>query len=65
MSDAEHLRPEDWSCPICLAAHATPASHCRRCGAALMLFARLATAARRLAATGHADAVALRQTPRS
>jgi ribosomal protein S27E len=42
----------DFTCPVCGAAHAQPAVQCRRCGAVLLLFARLAVAARRMDAAG-------------
>lgn len=47
--------PSDWTCPVCAAAHAQPALRCRRCGADLLPFVRLAMAARRLRAAGRDD----------
>ena len=44
--------PEDWTCPVCSATHPQPVLRCRRCGAALVQFARLAAAARALRQAG-------------
>lgn len=54
-------QPADFTCPVCGAAHSQPASACRRCGAALLVFARLAATTRLLREQGRAaEADALR-----
>jgi ribosomal protein L40E len=45
---------DDWICAVCGARHETPSPTCRRCGSALLMFARLRAAARALRAAGHA-----------
>jgi hypothetical protein len=47
MTDQPKPIPADWTCRVCGATHAAPAVNCRRCGAALLVFARLAELARR------------------
>ncbi len=46
MNAAAQLQAEDWTCRVCGAAHPAPVAQCRRCGAALLPFARLAAEAR-------------------
>ncbi len=64
MSDAAHLEAADWTCRVCGATHAAPAAACRRCGAALLPFARLAAAARRLERLGQPEAARVLVPPR-
>jgi hypothetical protein len=45
-------RPDDWTCAVCTAAHTIPSECCRRCGAALLPFARIRIAARALRRDG-------------
>jgi hypothetical protein len=51
-------RPEDWTCRVCNASHPQPSAACRRCGANLLLSARLAACARALAEAGLDDEAA-------
>jgi hypothetical protein len=52
MSDLSH---DDWTCAVCAAAHSLPSERCRRCGAALLPFARIRLAARDLRRQGLQD----------
>lgn len=55
MNDLDCLMATDWTCRICSATHAAPTAHCRRCGATVLVFARLAAAARRLERDGQVE----------
>jgi len=58
MNSLMDVHPEDWTCPVCRAVHGAPALSCRRCGASLLPFARLAVIARRLREEGRDDTLA-------